>query len=149
MTFWTARTRIVTSVAWTLAASPLLHAQTESSEPPPSRTPPQDQPVQNPVVIQGKPWMFNRETRYSHSPPEIDGATITVTKKVSVEKLDEQPTVIDNNQREVFSRLPGVFISEQQNPDQLNLSYRGIGNPQESEYVLIMQDGIPLESDWI
>ena len=102
-----------------------------------------------PVVIQTKPWLFNRETRYSHTLPEVDGATITVTKKTSVVKLDQQPTVLDNNQREIFDRLPGIVLAEQQNPTQLNLSYRGLGNPQESEYVLLMQDGLPLELDWI
>jgi Fe(3+) dicitrate transport protein len=102
-----------------------------------------------PVIIRAKPWQFNRETRYSHSLPEVDGATITVTKKTSVVKLGDQPTIIDNNQRELFDRLPGIVLAEQQNPTQLNLSYRGLGNPQESEYVLLMQDGIPLELDWI
>ena len=101
------------------------------------------------VVIKGKRWLFNRETRYAHSLPEVDGATITVTKKTSVVKLDEQPGVIDNNQREIFDRLPGIVLAEQQNPTQLNLTYRGLGNPQESEYVLLLQDGIPLELDWI
>lgn len=102
-----------------------------------------------PVLIRAKPWLFNRETRYSHSLPEVDGTTITVTKKTSVVKLDDQPTVIDNNQREVFDRLPGIVLAEQQNPTQLNLSYRGLGNPQESEYILVVQDGVPLELDWI
>ncbi len=64
-------------------------------------------------------------------------------------QLDAEPTIIDNNQRELFDRLPGIVLAEQQNPTQLNLSYRGLGNPQESEYVLLMQDGIPLELDWI
>ncbi len=101
------------------------------------------------VLIRAKPWLFNRDTRYSHSLPEVDGATITVTKKTTVEKLDEQPTVIDNNQREIFDRLPGIVLAEQQNPTELNISYRGLGNPQESEYILLMQDGMPLELDWI
>jgi len=101
------------------------------------------------VVVKGKRWLFNRETRYAHSLPEVDGPTITVTKKTSVVKLDEQPGVIDNNQREIFDRLPGIVLAEQQNPTQLNLTYRGLGNPQESEFVLAMQDGIPLELDWI
>src|SRR5690242_6920731 len=43
-----------------------------------------------PVLIQAKPWLFNRETRYAHSLPEVDGATITVTKKTSVVQLDNQ-----------------------------------------------------------
>lgn len=101
------------------------------------------------VIIRAKPWLFNRETRYAHSLPEVDGATITVTKKTTVVKLDEQPTMIDNNQRELFDRLPGIVLAEQQNPTQLNVSYRGLGNPQESEFVLLMQDGMPLELDWI
>lgn len=101
------------------------------------------------VVIKGKRWLFNRETRYAHSLPEVDGPAITVTRKTSVVRLDEQPSVIDNNQREIFDRLPGIVLAEQQNPTQLNLSYRGLGNPQESEFALVMQDGIPLELDWI
>jgi Fe(3+) dicitrate transport protein len=101
------------------------------------------------VVIKSKRWLFNRETRFAHSLPEVNGATITVTKKTSVVKLTDQPAVIDNNQREIFNRLPGIVLAEQQNPTQLNLSYRGLGNPQESEYVLLMQDGVPLELDWI
>ena len=51
--------------------------------------------------------------------------------------------------RELFDRMPGIVMAEQQNPVELNLSYRGLGNPQESEYILVMQDGIPLEMDWI
>ena len=102
------------------------------------------------VLIEAdRPWNFNRTTRYAHTLPEVDGPAITVTKKTSVVELDAEPTVIDNDQREIFDRLPGIVLAEQQNPTQLNLSYRGLGNPQESEYVLVMQDGIPLELDWI
>ena len=101
------------------------------------------------VYVEGKRWLFNRRTRHAHSLPEVDGPTITVTKKTSVVQLNDVPTIIDNNQRELFDRLPGIVLAEQQNPTELNLSYRGLGNPQESEYVLLLQDGIPLELDWI
>jgi Fe(3+) dicitrate transport protein len=101
------------------------------------------------VYVLGKRWLFNRRTRYAHTLPEVDGPTITVTKKTSVVQLNDVPTIIDNNQRELFDRLPGIVLAEQQNPTELNLSYRGLGNPQESEYVLLMQDGVPLEMDWI
>jgi Fe(3+) dicitrate transport protein len=57
--------------------------------------------------------------------------------------------VIDNNLDQLLARSPGVLVSQQPAPTQFNLSYRGLGNPQESEYVLVMQDGIPLEGDWI
>ncbi len=99
------------------------------------------------VIVQA--GRYNLATRYAHSLPEVNDTTITVTKKTSVVDLSVMPTVIDNNQREVFDQLPGIVIAEQQNPTELNLSYRGLGNPQESEYILLMQDGIPLELDWI
>jgi len=99
------------------------------------------------VIVQA--GRYNLATRYEHTLPEVNGETITVTKKTSVVDLNDIPTIIDNNQREVFDQLPGIVIAEQQNPTELNLAYRGLGNPQESEYILLMQDGIPLELDWI
>ena len=93
--------------------------------------------------VQGKP------EKLDHILPEVDGTKITVTKKTSTTKLDLIPTVIDNNQRELFARTPGLFVSEQPTPTQFNLSYRGLGNPQEAEYVLLLQDGLPISTDWI
>src|SRR6187551_604141 len=82
--------------------------------------------------------------KLDHIMPEVDGAKITVTKKTSVTKLDQLPTIVDNNQRALFLRTPGLFVSEQQAPTQFNMSYRGLGNPQEAEFVLLLQDGIPI-----
>jgi Fe(3+) dicitrate transport protein len=82
-------------------------------------------------------------------PPEVDGTKITVTKKASTTKLDLQPTVIANNQEQLFARSPGLLVTDQFTPGQLNLNYRGLGNPQESEYVLVLQDGLPISTDWI
>ncbi len=100
------------------------------------------------VVIKA-PWLFNRATRYAHSMPEVPGPEITVTKKTTVVRLSDQPPIIDNHERELFDRMPGIVLAEQQNPTELNVTYRGLGNPQESEYILLMQDGIPMEMDWI
>lgn len=108
-----------------------------------------EKPIPEQTVEGQRPWDFNKWTRYAHSLPEVTGSGITVTKKTSVVDLDAQPAIIDNNQRELFDRLPGIVLAEQQNPTQLNISYRGLGNPQESEYVLLMRDGIPMELDWI
>ncbi len=102
----------------------------------------------NKVVVQA-PYLFNRATRYAHSMPEIAGPEITVTKKTTVVQLANQPPIIDNHERELFDRLPGIVLAEQQNPTGLNINYRGLGNPQESEYILLMQDGAPMEMDWI
>jgi Fe(3+) dicitrate transport protein len=87
--------------------------------------------------------------KLEHIMPEVDGAKIAVTKKTSVTKLDLVPTIVDSNQRELFARTPGLFVSEQQTATQFNLSYRGLGNPQEAEFVLVLQDGIPTSTDWI
>lgn len=107
------------------------------------------QPVASPprgtITVIGAP-REDTPAKLDHISPEVDGPKITVTKKTSVAKLDLQPTVIDN-QRQVFARLPGLLVTDQQTPAQFNLSFRGLGNPQESEYVLALQDGIPTSTD--
>lgn len=110
---------------------------------------PKDAQTLDEITVTERPWMFNIDTKRDHLLPEVDGTTITVTKKNSVIKLADQPEVIDNNLRALFARLPGLFVSEQQTPSQGNMNYRGIGNPQEGEYVLSLQDGMPIQSDWI
>ncbi len=146
---WPSLPILVACLAWPAAWAQTPSDQaTAADDAPPTNTGRQavDGTPGEKVVVKGQ---FNRETRYAHSLPEVDGPAITVTKKTSVVKLNEQPSVIDNNQREIFDRLPGIVLAEQQNPTQLNLTYRGLGNPQESELVLLMQDGIALELDWI
>ena len=101
------------------------------------------------VDVHGYDWRKYVKAKLAHQMPEVDGALITVTKKTTVTHLDRQPTVIGNNLDQLLVRSPGLQVSEQPTPTQFNLSYRGIGNPQESEFVLVMQDGIPLEGDWI
>lgn len=81
--------------------------------------------------------------------PEVQGGTITVTKKATVTHIDQIPTVAQDNLTQLFARSPGINVSQEQNPTQINLSYRGLGNPQESEYVLVLQDGIPIGEDFI
>src|SRR4051794_16434869 len=102
-----------------------------------------------PVKVNERRSQDDMRPKLEHIMKEVDGPLITVTKKTSITKLDNIPTVIDNNLRDLFSHTPGLFISEQQVVGQTNLSYRGIGNPQEAEFVLVMQDGIPLEDNWI
>ena len=100
------------------------------------------------IVITGE-RQENTPEKLDHIMPEVDGTKVTVTKKTSVTKLDLLPTIVDNNQRGLFSRTPGLFVSEQQTATQFNMSYRGLGNPQEAEYVLVLQDGLPISTDWI
>ncbi|HEX5257186.1 MAG TPA: TonB-dependent receptor [Sphingomicrobium sp.] len=107
------------------------------------------QPGSDPTIIVIGERKENTPEKLDHIMPEVDGTKITVTKKTSITKLDLLPTIVENNQRELFSRTPGLTVSEQQTPTQFNLSYRGLGNPQESEFVLVLQDGIPISTDWI
>ncbi|MEP6699128.1 MAG: TonB-dependent receptor, partial [Verrucomicrobiota bacterium] len=121
-----------------MAVSPRLQGQTNESriivtgQPVPSPTPHDD-------------W----KAKLDHIMSEVSGTQITVTKKATVIKLDQQPPVENNNLQELFSKAPGLLVTEQQNPGQFNYSYRGLGNPQESEFTLFLQDGLPLMSDWI
>ncbi len=105
-------------------------------------------PTVRQVLIRA-PWLFNHRTRYAHSLPEISGTQITVTRKTTVVHLDALPPIVNNQPRQLFDQMPGLVLAEQQNPVNLNLSYRGLGHPQESEYIRGMQDGIPMEMDGI
>src|SRR3569832_1953283 len=102
-----------------------------------------------PVQVREKRTQDDFRPKLEHIMREVDGPLITVTKKTSITKVENIPTVVDNILCELFAQTPGLFVSEQQTAGQFNLSYRGIGNPQESEFVSLLQDGIPLEGDWI
>src|SRR5678815_3776200 len=123
-----------------LAATPNVRAQEGVGSPPiivegqalPSPTPHDD-------------W----KAKLDHIMSEVSGTEITVTKKATVIKLDQQPTVTNNNLQQLFTKAPGLLVTEQNTPGQFNLSYRGLGNPQESEFVTVLMDGVPLASDWI
>jgi Fe(3+) dicitrate transport protein len=119
-----------------------LPAFAQDASPPPSQTLEQ-------INVRDRAMHEDTRPKLEHIMREVDGAQITVTKKTSITKLDSIPTVVDNNLRDLFAQTPGLFVSEQQTGGQYNLSYRGIGNPQESEFVSVLQDGIPLEGDWI
>jgi Fe(3+) dicitrate transport protein len=124
---------------FTALGARVAHAQTAQSE----RVTVVGGPVPSPTPYDD--W----KAKLDHIMSEVSGTQITVTKKATVIKLDQQPTVVGNNNQEEFTRAPGLLISEQHTPGQFNFSYRGLGNPQESEFVLALQDGLPLMSDWI
>lgn len=81
--------------------------------------------------------------------PDVRDTHVYQGKKTSVAVLDVLPPVANNNYREAFSLLPGLLVSEMAAPGHVNLNYRGIGDPHESEYLLTLQDGVPISSDWL
>jgi hypothetical protein len=62
-----------------------------------------------------------REMR-QHLLAEVAGTEITVTKKATVIKLDQQPPVENNNDQELFIKAPGFLITEQHTPGQFNFN---------------------------
>jgi Fe(3+) dicitrate transport protein len=52
-----------------------------------------------------------REMR-QHILPEVQGTAITVTKKATVIKLDQQPPIENNNDQDLFIKAPGFLITE-------------------------------------
>jgi Fe(3+) dicitrate transport protein len=134
--------RLVAALAVSFAFSVSLHAQDAAST-----TTTRIEVIAEPVATP-HPHDDTRP-KLEHIMREVDGTQITVTKKATVIPLDKQPPIQNNNLQEQFTKAPGLIVSEQQTPGQYNFTYRGLGNPQESEYTLFLQDGIPLMSDWI
>src|SRR5947209_6724956 len=140
---YVARTRIFTATAGLvlLAGSSPLFAQVTLET---GAVEVQGAPVATPT-----PSQDDTRPKLNHIMREVAGTQITVTKKATIIKLDQQPPVQNNNLQELFTKAPGLVVSEQQNPGQVNYSYRGLGNPQESEYTLFLMDGLPLMAEWI
>src|SRR6185312_7378180 len=139
------------AVSLALFAPLALAQQTDDAQfaPPQEAQSTQTLPTINVKGTKPYDWRKYLAAKLKHQMSEVSDTQITVTKKATVTHLDLQPTAVGNNLTQLFARSPGVLVSEQPTPTQFNLSYRCLGNPQESEYVLVMQDGIPLESDWI
>ena len=66
-----------------------------------------------------------REMR-QHIMPEVSGTEITVTKKATVIKLDQQPPIENNDLQDLFLKAPGFQITDQHTPGQFNFNYRGL-----------------------
>jgi Fe(3+) dicitrate transport protein len=137
-------TALLLGVLASFTASPTAKTQTPTPHVPET---PQLEVTGQPVPIPTP--QDDTRLKLKHIMKEVSGTEITVTKKTTVIKLKEQPTAIDNNQQEIFSKAPGLLISQQQTPGQFNFAYRGLGNPQESEYLTALQDRVPLATDWI
>lgn len=77
--------------------------------------------------------------------PDVEGARIYSGKKTSMISLQERPPIVNNNQRQVFQKAPGVLLSEESTP-LFSLGYRGL-NPDRAQLMQVMKDGIPIVAD--
>lgn len=80
-------------------------------------------------------------------PPDVQGTTIYAGKKATRTALRRMPSIHDNNYRQAFSQLPGLLVSELSNRSIVNINYRGIGDPHESQDLLTLKDGVPIGMD--
>ncbi len=89
-------------------------------------------------------------TGYDAGPfmPEYSGAQIYSGKKTSSHSLAKLPAMQPDQYRQAFTQIPGLLISEVAVPSIVNLSYRGLNDPHESNGLLVMKDGLPVLSDW-
>lgn len=79
--------------------------------------------------------------------PEVMGTTIYAGKKTSVIDFDAMPQIQTDNYRQAFAKTPGLLTSELSNSSLLSLSYRGIGDPHETQNMMVLKDGIPFVLD--
>jgi Fe(3+) dicitrate transport protein len=87
------------------------------------------------------------DSNVSGTLPALQDGKIFEGKKTTLVNMDEQPAFVEPNLRQMFSRLPGLFVSDQKVPSIYNVNYRGLGDPHESEFVAFFQNNIPLAAD--
>jgi len=80
-------------------------------------------------------------------PAEIEGTKVYAGKKVTLLDFDTLPQMQNDNYRQAFSQIPGLLVSELPNASLLSLGYRGIGDPHESQNLLVLKDGLPFVLD--
>ncbi len=91
------------------------------------------------VVVTAK-----KDVMVSHFKSGVEGTKNYSGKKATSAALYNQPQIQNNNYREAFSQLPGLLVSEQNNHAHVNINYRGIGDPHESQDLLTLKDGLPI-----
>ena len=79
--------------------------------------------------------------------PDVVGTKIYSGKKTSVVDFDAMPQIQTDNYRQAFSQTPGLLVSELSNPSLLSLGSRGIGDPHETQNLLVLKDGVPFVAD--
>lgn len=78
---------------------------------------------------------------------ETRGTQILSGKKNTVTSLKEIPQIQTNNYRQATAKTPGLLISETPNESSAGITSRGLGDPHESQNILLLQDGLPVASD--
>jgi len=79
--------------------------------------------------------------------PDVMEGKIFAGKKTSVIDFDSLPQIQSDNYRQAFTKTPGLLVSELSNNSLLSLGSRGIGDPHESQNLLVLRNGVPFVLD--
>lgn len=79
--------------------------------------------------------------------PDVVDGKIFAGKKTSVIDFDSLPQIQSDNYRQAFTKTPGLLVSELSNNSLLSLGSRGIGDPHESQNLLVLRNGVPFVLD--
>lgn len=99
------------------------------------------------VVVQAEAESPDEERVQAPFLPDVQQTRINAGKKTSVVDFDKMPQVQTDNYRQAFSQTPGLLVSELSNPSLLSVGSRGIGDPHETQNLLVLKDGIPFVLD--
>ncbi|MBI3020500.1 MAG: TonB-dependent receptor plug domain-containing protein [Candidatus Omnitrophica bacterium] len=77
--------------------------------------------------------------------PDVTDTRIHAGKKTTVIDLKAQPTIVNNNYRQVLAKTPGLLLSEETTP-LFSVGYRGL-EPHRAQFTQVLKDGVPIHAD--
>lgn len=133
-----------------LAAAALLflaiasHARSQSVSNPASK-PKSDVTTELPAVVITAEAPEEPQVKIPYLPP-VEGTKIYAGKKATSLNLQALPEVQTNNYSQAFAMTPGLLTTEESTP-LVSYGYRGIGSPDRAQFMMVLQDGIPIAAD--
>lgn len=121
----------------------ILTALAALAFPPPARS--ADAPEEEKVRLEEQQVVGEREIEIPRFLPDVEGVEINAGKKTTVIDPQEPPKIVNDNYRQVLSRIPGLVLSEESTP-LVSLGYRGL-DPHRTQFTLVLKDGIPIAAD--
>jgi Fe(3+) dicitrate transport protein len=103
-------------------------------------------PLQMPKTVVYGSAEFDGGVAYPF-PAEVDGTRVFAGKKVTIFDFATMPAAQTDTYRTALSQIPGLLVSELSGNSILSIGYRGIGDPHETQNLLVLRDGIPFVVD--
>ena len=97
------------------------------------------------VRLEEQQVVGQREDKIPRFLPDVEDVEIYAGKKTTVIDPEEPPKIVNDNYRQLLSRVPGLVLSEETTP-LVSIGYRGL-DPHRSQFTLVLKDGIPIAGD--